>query len=557
MRTLPSSLDTEKDAAQSGWAEVVDLYLKESITTPFGSTNVLRMTNVPGGVAFFKPTVPPEPDGTQGDAADYFYWPWKRAAVRSSNKNAADRMTFTASNVTTDFAQMLADVSFYDCWIVVRKISTSIAGAAASDCVVLFIGQVDSWNTTPEQVQFNVSGDLTALNIVLPRENMHQNCRFNWADDFCTKLRWHADHFKAKTCGASSTTTQINSAGLTEDAGSAGSYGTDEIDSLADGAITASSEVAEVSGISVTVSTFYQMFFKSGGHGMSEGDPVVFAGTTPPGAITFGVTYYVRITSDPKYFRVAATPGGASLGLSTSGSSVTYTRLGHEGHEVRASNGQGWKFDIADWGTNTNGYYQIPDAQAGYENAALEPYIQFDLGSAKALRLWLVKSFTSEQPEDLCRNLLFFSSSDASSWTFESHYEMPPVGDTFYEVRIPSAASARYWRICVRSKWGADATISALKEVQAYTGGRHYWRHGRVTFDAATATAGLQGVSRRIAESYSGEIIVAPPLPFAPAGGDTFKIERGCGRSFADCCERKNTENFGGFLDLANQTIIR
>ena len=219
MRTLPSSLDTEKDAAQSGWAEVVDLYLKESITTPFGSTNVLRMTNVPGGVAFFKPTVPPEPDGTQGDAADYFYWPWKRAAVRSSNKNAADRMTFTASNVTTDFAQMLADVSFYDCWIVVRKISTSIAGAAASDCVVLFIGQVDSWNTTPEQVQFNVSGDLTALNIVLPRENMHQNCRFNWADDFCTKLRWHADHFKAKTCGASSTTTQINSAGLTEDAG--------------------------------------------------------------------------------------------------------------------------------------------------------------------------------------------------------------------------------------------------------------------------------------------------------------------------------------------------
>jgi len=92
--------------------------------------------------------------------------------------------------------------------------------------------------------------------------------------------------------------------------------------------------------------------------------------------------------------------------------------------------------------------------------------------------------------------------------------------------------------------------------VQAFLGSRNYWMRGHVTFDASTSTAALRGVSADVLESYNGEIVTTP-LPVAPASGDTFIIERGCGRTFNDCAARANTENFGGFTDMPAQTVIR
>jgi hypothetical protein len=121
---------------------------------------------------------------------------------------------------------------------------------------------------------------------------------------------------------------------------------------------------------------------------------------------------------------------------------------------------------------------------------------------------------------------------------------------------MPKASTKRYWRICIRSRWATTFSPKMLEEVQAYENGRNWWRNGLLKFDAATATAALRNVSRKVMASYSGEAVVAA-LPAAPAAGDTFVIERGCGRTFNDCCERRNWENFGGFTDLPNQTIIR
>jgi hypothetical protein len=59
-------------------------------------------------------------------------------------------------------------------------------------------------------------------------------------------------------------------------------------------------------------------------HGLLADYAVVFQGTTPPGGITFGVTYYVKApgTND---FQLAATPGGALIDITTNGTAVTMT----------------------------------------------------------------------------------------------------------------------------------------------------------------------------------------------------------------------------------------
>jgi hypothetical protein len=63
-------------------------------------------------------------------------------------------------------------------------------------------------------------------------------------------------------------------------------------------------------------------------------------------------------------------------------------------------------------------------------------------------------------------------------------------------------------------------------------------------------------VARKVLASYNGAVDVAT-LPAVPASGDTFVIERGCPRTFLACCERRNWENYGGFLDLPRQMVIR
>ena len=152
--------------------------------------------------------------------------------------------------------------------------------------------------------------------------------------------------------------------------------------------------------------------------------------------------------------------------------------------------------------------------------------------------------------------IVFFSSANASDWTHETYYELPPVAGTTFDVLIPAATSARYWRICVRSRWAEALFKKMFQTVYAYENSRNYWLGGRVTFASNTTTVALRNVSRRVLKSYTGGVIV-PALPVAPANGDTFTIERGCRRTFNDCCARYNWENFAGFTDLPYQTVIR
>jgi hypothetical protein len=563
MKTLSTPITNEKDASQSSWAEVYDIYLKAAITTPFGSTSVLRLTTCPGGQSFFTPQFEPEPSGTQGDPATYSFWPLKRQALKNDSRSTNDKLTFAASNVTSEWADMLADVDWYDTPVVIRKVSLSIAVPTADDCAPLFTGLIDSVRVNSRQITFSCSNDLARLATIAPRENMHGNCRFNWADDQCTAIRFRTENYDGKTCGASSTTTLVKSADLTEDAGSSASYGTDLVNALADGSITASAQ--DVGYVDEPVTGHHdenRISFNSAGKGIAENEPFTLTATVSmPSPLIASTTYYARYVNRysgiPIDFKVAATPGGAPIDLTTNGSGVKLTSVNHEGFSVKSSNNGYWALpNNADWGTLSNGYWQIPDAQAGLANAALKPYLQFDFGSAKQPRVWRIKTVEASRLEDLARLLVLFSSSDAAAWTLESYFEAPPVGAILYTWLVPTAGSRRYWRLCVRSRWAVTFSPTMIAEVQAYENGRNWWAGGQITFGAATTTVALRNVVRRVLESYSGECVVQK-LPVAPANGDTFVIERGCNRSFNACAERQNTENFGGFTTLADQTIIR
>lgn len=60
-------------------------------------------------------------------------------------------------------------------------------------------------------------------------------------------------------------------------------------------------------------------------HGLAAGTPVKFGGT-PPTGLTAGTTYYVRdVTTND--FKLAATPNGSAIDLTTNGTGVTMTEL--------------------------------------------------------------------------------------------------------------------------------------------------------------------------------------------------------------------------------------
>lgn len=562
MKTLSTPISNEAAAEQSAWIELYDIYLKSSISTPWGSTNIIRLCNCGTTVSFFTPTIAPESSGTQGDAATYNPWAIQREVVKSSSKYSSDKLQITASNVTAEFAELLQDVNWHDTPVLIRKISPNVTSPAATDCVVLFSGLVDSAKITNNTVQLVISNDLVLLNRVLPSENMHANCRFNFGDDMCGIVPWTTENYYAGTVGSSSTASRVKCAGLTKDTGSYGSYGTDLVDALSSGAITASSEQS-ISTLTVKITKvqvpMYISIFGGDWANLYEGMPVKFI-TTAPSGFTAGTTYYVRNIYSSFVFSLAASVGGAEISGGVSGvTSYTIESLyGFEAHRVRASVVENyWAFDTdADWGDVDNAYYQIPDAQSGLKNGALKPYIQFDFGSAKTPRLWRVASVPDAAPEQRLRLIEFFSSSDASSWTFEGYFEMPNIGNTLFDALLPNAGTKRYWRICVRSRWGESLYKTMFSEVQAYEGSRHWWQAGQIRFDAATATAALRNVRRSVLESYSGEVVVSD-LPATPASGDTFVLKRGCERTFNACAARANTDQYGGFNDMPIQTVIR
>lgn len=339
-------------------------------------------------------------------------------------------------------------------------------------------------------------------------------------------------------------------------------YGPDLVAALADTDITASSEGSGWAAQAVSVSAITDALTLAN-HKLKYNDPVYLTGTSAPSGLSFNTTYYAIPVSSSK-FKLSAGTDGVFINILTAGSGVLLTTgefgtggVNYEANQVRRGQRGYWKFDdAADWGTLSHGYYQIPDAQAGLANAALKPYIQFDFGSAKQPKVWRVSVPTDARLEDRVRLIQFHSSSNASDWTHEMNYEMPNEGGRFFEVLIPSASSARYWRICVRSRWGDTLSYSLFDKVTAHELARHYWASGRIVFTGSTTTESLRNVFRNVLESYSGEVVV-PALPVAPASGDEFYIERGCPRTFNACCERLNWENYGGFLDLPRQQIIR
>ena len=559
MKTLSAEFITEKDATQAAWCEVYDIYLKSAISTPWGTVSTLRLTTLPGNLSFFKPLISPEPSASYGVADTYYFWPLQRQDAKTDGKSTNDKFSFAASNVTTDWAAMLADVDWYDTPVMVRKVPHSLAPLTSDDYVVVFSGLVDSVRVTNQLLQFTCSNDAASLSTTAPRENMHTACRFNWADDQCTAIRLKSTNYKGGTVGASSTTTQVNSSGFTEDGASSGSYGTDLVNALADAAITASDESVGFSGKTIASAGVGDPWIKlTTLHNLAVGARVVFTGT-PPGPFVAATVYYVRTLYSVYTFSLAATAGGSTIQITSGPTTATVsTDMTMQANQVKSSKSGWWELNTnADLGTNDQGYWLIPDAQAGMANPALKPYISFDFGSAKTPRVWRISSVPNLSTLDgLPRLIAFFSSPDAVQWTHESYFEMPPVGGVLYDVLIPTAATKRYWRICVRSRWGQQTAYTMLNKVYAYENGRHYWANGQITFKAATTTVALRNVTRRIVESYTGAIIVAK-LPVAPASGDTFLIERGCGRTFNNCAERCNWENFGGFTTLPYQTVIR
>jgi len=263
----------------------------------------------------------------------------------------------------------------------------------------------------------------------------------------------------------------------------------------------------------------------------------------------------------------SATPTELVNPLSTSAitaSSQDTTWPGYA-YQVRSSSttADGWVLPTdttlkysTDWGVRTQGYWQIPDAQAGIANPELKPYIQFDFGSAKTANLWKFEQRLGADREYMIKLVHIYSSTNAVTWKFERHFEIPPSSSQLWDCLIHGAQSARYWRICIRTRWGDTLGKYCFYRIRAYEGNKHYWMHGTITFGAATATAALRNVSRQVLQSYNGEVVV-PELPVAPASGDSFIIERGCIGTFNSCAERLNTENFGGFDSMPNSLLVR
>ena len=474
---------------------------------------------------------------------------------------------------------MLADVEWRDTPVVIRKVQLTLNGVeadltelTADDCVTLFIGNVDSATINEQQIQLHFSSDLSQFSLQLPRENMHGACRFSFADDQCTLLRFHQDHYRAKTASGGSTTV-VPSSDFDEDDGVppwraqsvVANAGTDVIGLVA--------------------------------HELIADQRVTFGGSALPGGITAGLWYYV-IPASVNTFQISLTAGGSVLEITSTGTAVTMTSeppygadlinaladgditassqaSGFQGYRVKTSyTADLWKISgDADWGTLNQSIYNIPDAQAGLENHLLKPFITFDLGSAKNPNLWRVAGVADVSRDRMVRLIQFFSSTDdfASDAHFEGYFEMPArQGGEFIDWVRPGLATAqtarRYWRICVRSRWNETFYADMLRKVTAHrrgpgpspsgSGQRHYWKGGRITFASNTTTVALRGVSRRVLGSYAGEI-ECEPLPSAPVNGDDFVIERGCGRQFNDCARRKNTRNYGGFDPLVIAQLAR
>ena len=557
MKTLSSPVTSQAALTAQAWLEVYDIYLRAEITTPWGTISTLRLCTLPGGFAFFAPTLWPEPEGTRGEAQSYQFWPLIRDQVQATRQDANDRMTFTASNVTTEFAAMLAEVNWTDTPVVIRLVP-QVSPITSSDSGMIFSGRICAAKINAKAIQFTCSSDLDMLKTVFPRETMHAACRFTWGDDLCTELALDGGNYRAKTAGASCTTSILRSGDLTEDT-NAGPY-----ESVV---VTASASTDKIS--------LYA-------HGLEDGDRVMFGGTAVPGGLTAGAWYFV-VAATGNDFKVSLTNGGAALDLTTNGTSVTMrsesppwgpdwigtlaagsvtgaggdtglgnVRAGQTGQWIWSVSGySGPIYSTANTPYTVSGYRTMRWDQLGY-NVLFSPCIKFDLGAAGMMKRWRLRMPATTNRSDMpCMAAIFSAAADGTyGWVLNRWLRVNPDPTGWTDVVNHGSQYHRYWAVCIRNLYGPSPHGFGWSRVSAYAQNLNYWQDGSVTFDAGTATAGLRGLSRNVQSSFSGKLYLVDPLPVAPAAGDTFVIRRGCGRLFNDCAERKNTVNYGGFDEL-------
>lgn len=551
MQTLSAPVTTQAAAQEQAWLETYDLYLRAAIVTPWGTTSIIRLCTLPGGFTHYAPNNSPEPAATQGAAAVYQFWPITRDNSRSTQHTANDQIQFSASNVTSEFAALLASIDFTDTPVVIRLVP-NVTPLTNTDNATLFTGNIDSISISEKALTFTASSDLGGLKTILPRESMHAACRFRFADDQCCVLPYHPDTMKHRAVTGASTTTRLAVSTCTED-NSPAPY------SARSATTAASNTIADTA------------------HGLDQGARITFTAASPsvPSGLSLNLAYFL-VTRAANSFQLSLTQDGDPITFTNSGATLTYScdtppggvdyidsvtlcptitpcsQTGsHPAVNVRDSVDGHWHWDETIVTLN-NGYRYILPAQAGLQNHRLAPWIQFELASPAALRTWKLKMPSSTQRDALVSLVLLFSSDNGSDWTFQRYFRAPPLIDHVSEFCVQNAPSATYWRLCIRNWHGLGTDLNGWSRVSAYATGRNHWRHGQVVFADDTATAALRGVVARVSASYGGTLDLDAPLPAAPAVGDTFTLTRGCGRVFNDCAERQNTENYGGFDELAS-----
>lgn len=291
MKSLSANLTAQKDAAQSGWVELIDIYLPESVTTPFGSTDTIRLASAGVDFAFFAPLDSPEPAATQGNAQTYQAWPFKRRAASSNAKFQNDKLTIALSNVTAEFSQSLNAVDWRGSGVVIRKTSSTLAAPVAADHTVIFSGRIDAARLTLQTIELTCSSGFAVFSDKLPAEDMHSRCRFRWADEFCSVPEYGQDNFKPKTAKTASTVTRIKT----------------DLTGWAAASVTADPATDQI-----TLAT----------HLLSTNHRVRFHGTTVPGGLTRGRWYYITVLT-ANTFTLHETPGGATIDITSAGSAVT------------------------------------------------------------------------------------------------------------------------------------------------------------------------------------------------------------------------------------------
>ncbi len=130
------------------------------------------------------------------------------------------------------------------------------------------------------------------------------------------------------------------------------------------------------------------------------------------------------------------------------------------------------------------------------------------------------------------------------------------VGDLIINNCNADHGDARCGRVPESVVGTVTAVTDAMRFTVSYTGS-----YADAYFDAGTVealTGDLTGTARVEIHSWTvgGAIVLFMPLAEAPAIGDTFTVERGCGKSRADCMARNNIANFRGFPEVPGSDQI-